>query len=103
MAIVFDQTGYPICSTHGGDDDETAVAVLRNMLKHTSQKVSEHFRNYYVKDNEWEELKSGTTDWGIDYNVSCTRTLENTTTFTDRLLSDPVRWNPSRILLFPRQ
>lgn len=64
-AVIFiKHSGYPIYSTHGGDP--TVVAALRNMLKHTSEKVEDKFDHF----REGDVYHDRETSTGIEFKVS---------------------------------
>jgi hypothetical protein len=66
--VAYGKSGYPICSTHGRDT--TAVAALRNMLKHTSERIAlSAFVDEFLNKPEMHDT---TTSAGIEYIVSCT-------------------------------
>jgi hypothetical protein len=66
--VAYTKSGYPICSTKG--DDTTAVAALRNLLKHTSERIAlSAFVDEFLND---VQMHDATTSAGIEYIVSCT-------------------------------
>jgi hypothetical protein len=62
IAIAFNKTGQPICSSHGGD--ETVVDALRNLLKHLSERIGDYFDVEYLRNAGSHD---GKTEAGIDY------------------------------------
>jgi hypothetical protein len=68
IAVIYGRSGEPICSTLG--QDTTAVAALRNMLKHTSERVALNgFVDDYLNKVDYHVNK---TSAGTEHIVSCT-------------------------------
>jgi hypothetical protein len=70
MAIIFSKTsGSPICSSKGGDDN--VVDALRNLLKHTSERIgSSSFAGLFMEDFGMQlNFTSGGNDYRVGYTV----------------------------------
>jgi hypothetical protein len=66
IAVAYKESGYPICSTKGGD--RTVVDALRNMLKHTSERIAlSAFVDEFLNQVDAHETE---TSAGIEYTVS---------------------------------